>query len=191
MTDERKDAWCAAIPESARWQVYDRHAAAKSWIECADWAAAEFGVEIPSRSAYYRFRERMAEQESEHRIELAVTEKSRIGREMGAIGEISPDLIRAYEQRAMETELRGDHDGSHKWLRLALALGEALNRKAELHIKAAAESRAGESLALAREKFEAAERRLSAARDAMARLNESGGLTPEARAEIERAMGVL
>jgi hypothetical protein len=48
-----------------------------------------------------------------------------------------------------------------------------------------------EALRLDREKFEAAERRLAAARDTLARLDASGGLSQEARAEIEKAMGVL
>jgi len=61
----------------------------------------------------------------------------------------------------------------------------------KLKLKAEAEKRARENLRLAREKFEAAEARLNAARDAMQRLNDSGGLSPEARAEIEKAMGIL
>jgi hypothetical protein len=140
----------------------------------------------------------MAARESEHRIELAITEKARIGREMEQIGEITPELRRAFEQRALESELRGDHQGAEKWLALSLELGEAINRKreqerkeAELQLKRQAESRAGDQLRLQREKFEAAERRIQAAREAVARLNESGGLSAEGRAEIERAMGVL
>jgi len=198
MIDDRKDAWCAELDEARRWQVYNAHAAAKSWEACAEWAAAEFGVRLPTQSAYYRFRQRMAARESEHRIELAITEKARIGREMEQIGEITPELRRAFEQRALESELRGDHQGAEKWLALSLELGEAINRKreqerkeAELQLKRQAESRAGDQLRLQREKFEAAERRIQAAREAVARLNESGGLSAEGRAEIERAMGVL
>lgn len=61
----------------------------------------------------------------------------------------------------------------------------------KLKLKREAEARASGSLRLAREKFEAAEARLNAARDAMARLDASGGLSAEARAEIEKAMGIL
>jgi hypothetical protein len=31
MIDDRKDAWCAELDEARRWQVYNAHAAAKSW----------------------------------------------------------------------------------------------------------------------------------------------------------------
>jgi len=191
MTQARTDAWCSGLPEADQWTVYDRHAQSKSWTACAQWAVEEYGVELPSRSAYYRFRERMAANESEFRIELAITEKGRVGRELEQIGDIPPTLIKAYQQRALESELRGDHEASDKWLTLALDLGHAMNERAKLQLKQEAEARAGDALTLAREKFEAAERRMNAARDAMQRLNESGGLTPEARAEIEKAMGVL
>lgn len=49
----------------------------------------------------------------------------------------------------------------------------------------------GESLRLAREKFEAQERRNREAREALTRAAERGGLSAEARAEIEKAMGLL
>jgi len=191
MTADRIDAWGANLTEAQRWEVYQAHYTHASWEAVADWAEAEFSIERPTRSAYYRFRSRMAERESEHRIEMAITEKGRISREMDAIGEISPELKRAFEQRSLESELRGDHQGAEKWLKLALNLGDAMNNKAELALKAKAQERAERQLELAREKFAAAEARLSAARDAMKRLNDSGGLSPEARAEIEKAMGIL
>jgi hypothetical protein len=191
MTADRIDAWGATLTEEQRWELYRAHYAHSSWEGVADWAEAELGIERPTRSAYYRFRSRMAERESEHRIEMAITEKNRISREMDVIGEISPELKRAFEQRSLESELRGDHQGAEKWLTLALGLGDAMNKKAALEIKAQAQQRAERQLDLAREKFEAAEARLSAARDAMKRLNDSGGLSPEARAEIEKAMGIL
>ncbi len=194
MTTDRADAWGAALTEDQRWELYRAHYAHPSWEAVVDWAVTEFaeaGLDRPTRSAYYRFRQRMAERESEHRIEMAITEKSRIAKEMDQIGEISPELKRAFEQRALESELRGDHQGAEKWLTLALGLGDAMNKRTALEIKAQAQQRAERQLALAREKFEAAEARLSAARDAMKRLNEAGGLSPEARAEIEKAMGIL
>lgn len=191
MTAERTDAWGATLSEEDRWKLYQAHYTHSSWDAVAEWAQAELGIEQPTRSAYYRFRSRMAERESEHRIEMAITEKTRISREMDQIGEISPELKRAFEQRSLESELRGDHQGAEKWLKLALHLGDAMNSKIELEIKAQAQRRAEDQLSLAREKFEAAENRLQAARDAMKRLDEAGGLTPEARAEIEKAMGIL
>lgn len=58
-------------------------------------------------------------------------------------------------------------------------------------IKREANATKKEALELMRKKFEAAEARITATRDALKKLNQSGGLTPEARAEIEKAMGLL
>lgn len=179
MTSERTGAWGATLSEDDRWKVYQAHFTHPSWDSVCDWAEAEFGIEQPTRSAYYRFRARMVERESEHRIEMAITEKGRISREMDAIGEISPDLKRAFEQRSLESELRGDHQGAEKWLKLALNLGEAMNNRAELALKAKAQERAENQLALMREKFEAAERRAALAD--RAETVASSDLTPEER----------
>jgi hypothetical protein len=176
---DRIDAWGATLTEEQRWELYRAHYTHDSWEAVCDWAVAEFSIEPPTRSAYYRFRSRMAERESEHRIEMAITEKGRISREMDAIGEISPELKRAFEQRSLESELRGDHQGAEKWLKLALNLGEAMNNRAELALKAKAQERAENQLALMREKFEAAERRAALAD--RAETVASSDLTPEER----------
>jgi len=154
MTTDRKDAWCSQLSEDDAWAVYDAHATAKSWEACAAKAVEDHNVAMPTRSTYYRFRERMAVRKSEHRIELAITEKARIGREMDAIGEINPELKRAFEQRALESELRGDHQGADKWMKLALALGEAMNRKIELELKRQIAERGDKALALQVKKFQ-------------------------------------
>ena len=179
MTADRIDAWGANLTEAQRWELYQAHYLHASWEAVCDWAEAELSIERPTRSAYYRFRSRMAERESEHRIEMAITEKGRISREMDAIGEISPELKRAFEQRSLESELRGDHQGAEKWLKLALNLGDAMNNKAELALKAKAQERAENQLALMREKFEAAERRAALAD--RAETVAASDLTPEER----------
>lgn len=154
MTTDRIDSWLGELGEEDRWKVYAKHATSKSWEACAQWAAEEYGVEMPARSAYYRFRQRMAERESEHRIEMAITEKARIGREMAEIGDLNPALIQAFQQRALESELRGDSNGAEKWLTLALDLGAGMAKKVELDLKKQAEARQREALQFNRDKFE-------------------------------------
>ena len=61
----------------------------------------------------------------------------------------------------------------------------------ELEIKRKALEVKERKLDLDREKFEAAEARLAAATAAISRLKESGGISEEARKEIEKAMGLL
>jgi hypothetical protein len=154
MSDDRTDAWGATLTEDQRWQLYRAHYAHPSWDAVCAWAETEFGIPIPTRSAYYRFRQRMAERESEHRIELAITEKTRIGREMAEIGDLNPALIQAFQQRALESELRGDSNGAEKWLTLALDLGAGMAKKVELDLKRKAEARQREALQFNRDKFE-------------------------------------
>jgi len=72
-----------------------------------------------------------------------------------------------------------------------MAIGDKIIRSGDLDIKRRAQGTKEETLRLARQKFESAEARLAAARQTIERLNQSGGLTPEARAEIEKAMGML
>jgi len=154
MTDDRTDAWGATLTEDQRWELDKAHYAHPSWDAVCEWAALEYGLPVPTRSAYYRFRQRLAERESEHRIEMAITEKARIGREMSEIGDLNPALIQAFQQRALESELRGDSNGAEKWLTLALDLGAGMAKKVELELKKQAEARQREALQFNRDKFE-------------------------------------
>ncbi len=108
-------------------------------------------------------------------------------------GQFSAAALEAIEQKVFALAL--DPESSSKEVKslaqILMQRGDQDIRRGELALKAKAQERAERQLELAREKFEAAERRLSAAREAMERLNESGGLSPEARAEIEKAMGIL
>ena len=63
----RIDSWDAALTDAQRWTVFDKSRRA-SWAEVAEWIAAEYGVEAPSRSAFYRFLDRMRGMESGHRL---------------------------------------------------------------------------------------------------------------------------
>jgi hypothetical protein len=108
-------------------------------------------------------------------------------------GQFSQAALEAIEQKVFALAL--DPESSSKEVKglaqILMQRGDQDIRRGELALKAKAQERAERQLELAREKFEAAEARLSAARDAMKRLDEAGGLTPEARAEIEKAMGIL
>jgi hypothetical protein len=93
---------------------------------------------------------------------------------------------------AAEIAMRtGDAATASTYTRMALDLAAAQAKRSDLDLKARAQETKDAALRLAREKFEAAEARLAAARKTLETLNQSGGLTPEARAQIEKAMGML
>lgn len=108
-------------------------------------------------------------------------------------GQFSAAALEAIEQKVFALALDPESSSTEvkSLAQILMQRGDQDIRRGELALKAKAQERAERQLELAREKFEAAERRLSAAREAMERLNEAGGLSPEARAEIEKAMGIL
>lgn len=186
----RIDAWDAALTEAQRWQVYDR-LRTQPWHAAAAWAAEEFRLEsAPGRAAVYRFAARMRAMESAHRVERALAARDEAGALVAARTD-DAETIAAYKAMAQELALDGRADEALAYTRMALDLAAQRTKAREVELKAAAQATKDAALKLAREKFEAAEARLRAARDAVARLGAAGGLSEEARREIERAMGVL
>jgi len=185
----RSDAWDADLTDAQRWQAYDMFRRS-SWYKVAEWAAEEFSVPPPSRAALYRWAKRMRGLESAHRIEQAVQARDEIGA-LAHTTATDAALIDAYKSMAADLALNGNAKDAVSLTVMAMDIGAAQRKAAELELKARAQETRDEALKLAREKFEAAEARLSATRETLARLDTSGGLTPEARAEIEKAMGML
>ena len=72
MSKLRTDSWAANLTEEQSWQLYYKSRALK-WNEAADWAVKEFGVDAPSRTAFYAWLGRMRKEESAHRLEQAAT----------------------------------------------------------------------------------------------------------------------
>ena len=74
---------------------------------------------------------------------------------------------------------------------MAASLADRQLHAEELKLKAAAQGTKDETLKLAREKFEAAEKRLKAVKDAVNSAKSKGGLTKETLRQIEEAAGLL
>ena len=188
-----RPAWDAALTEEQRWRCYDKFVQFRSkWWEVAAWVAEEFGITGPSRSGLYRFADRMRASESAHRIEQAVIARAEIGRLAADASQRDPELAAAYETLAADAALRlGDASRALQFTRMAMAIADKRATIEGLDIKRRAQDTKEEAMRLAREKFEAAEARLAATRSAIEALNKTGALTAEARAEIEKAMGML
>ena len=163
MSKVRTDSWAAALTEEQSWQLYYK-ARGLRWNEAADWAVKEFGIAPPSRTAFYAWLGHMRAEESAHRLEQAAAAAA----EAAALAKTQAEddaLIGAYKAMAAELALRtGSAKEAEKFVNMASALADRRLRAEELRIKAAAQGTKDEQLRLAREKFEAAERRENAAK---------------------------
>lgn len=187
----RSDAWDADLTEVQRWEAYSKFRTAR-WHEVSQWLAETYGMPAPSRSALYRWSRRMRRLESAHRIEQAITARDEAGALASAACPDDPSLIAAYKALAADMALRtGDAKAAAAYTGMALDIAAQRTKREELDLKARAQATKDAALTLSREKFEAAESRLSAVRDAVSAARTSGGLTPETLRTIEEAAGLL
>ncbi|MBQ6132638.1 MAG: hypothetical protein IJI65_00635, partial [Lachnospiraceae bacterium] len=139
-----------------------------------DWAVKEFGVEAPSRTAFYAWLGRMRAEESAHRLEQAATSAA----EAAALAKTKTSdeaLIAAFKAMGAELTLRTNSAGeAAKFVNMAGALADRRIRAAELKLKTAAQQTKDETLRLAREKFE-----FDAAKAAMAKAAEIKGISAD------------
>lgn len=188
-TKQRIDSWAASLSIDDQWKIYAKFRI-YSWDRVAAWAAQEYNIEPPSRSALYRWRDYMRSKERDHRIENAIL----AGQQTAAIAATrniqDPALIDAWKTFATEQALNGNVEDALRYTNMALAIAAQGTKQAELELKAAAQQTKDQQLKLAREKFEAAEGR-DAAKAAITRVNQSGGLTKEGLEEIERAIKMI
>lgn len=189
MNAPRSDSWYAGLTEEQLWQLY---AVAKRcpWYETVAHAQKELGLETKvSRSAYYRWLDWMRGEESEHRLAQARIAALEAGELAKTVGLKDETAIAAYKSLAAEFALKSDAKTANGFLRMAMALRDRQLRSREVALKDAAQATKDEQLKLAREKFEAAEKRLAA----MAELSDAarGGKVDPAKVadEIDRILG--
>ena len=166
MSKLRTDSWAAGLTEEQSWQLYYKSRALR-WNEAADWAVKEFGVDAPSRTAFYAWLGHMRAEESANRLEQAATAAA----EAAALAKTQAKddaLIGAYKAMAAELALRtGSAKEAERFVSMAATLADKRLKAAELKLKARAQETKDEQLKLAREKFEAAEKRLAAVQGAV------------------------
>lgn len=187
----RADSWAAPLSEAQRWDVYFRMKRGR-WTDVARWIEEELGIEAPGRTALYEFARRMRAGEQAWRVENAVAAAAEAGELARDAEQKDEHLTAAFRALAADTAMRtGDAGAAKRWMDMSLALAAERTKKVELALKAKAQKTKDEQLKLARERFEAAEARLEETAAAVRNLDAAGGLTPEAREIIEKAMGVL
>lgn len=186
----RIDSWAAGLDEEQGWTLYYR-AMRCPWQEAAAWAAREYGLaKAPSRTGFYAWLAQMRAAEHEHRMHEAAVAAA----EAAALGRKSTKdeaIIQALKALATEAALQSDAKTASSLIQSAMAIKDRLQRAEDLDIRHQAQRTKEADLALAREKFEAAERRLAAVQDAVRSAKSKGGLTDETLRKIEEAAGLL
>lgn len=190
----RSDSWDTPLTEAQRWQAYDKFVQFRAkWWEVSAWVEAEFRIKAPSRSGLYRFWERMKKDEAAWRTRQCIEAKARAGELAKHAGQNDAELAAAYQTLAADAALQmHDVDRAMKLTTMAMVIGAKISKRKDLEIKERAQTVKEEALCLQREKFEAAESRLQAVRDALAAPKAAdGGLSPETLKKIEEAAGLL
>ena len=164
MNGIRSDSWAATLEEEQRWALYYKARGLK-WNEAAAWAVKEFGIDSPSRSAFYRFLDAMRKDESAHRLEQAKTAALEAAALAKGVALSDTETEEAYKRMAVELALRtGSAKEAQRFVEMATSLADRRLKREEIKLKGRAQETRDEALKLAREKFEAAERRENAAK---------------------------
>ena len=187
MTDAktRIDAWGEDIPEEKRWELYEA-LRCEAWTEVRKRLSLD-GLVEPSRAGWYRFLARMRKADAARRIERmaqSVAEAQSVADKAGIKAAVFVETLKTL---AIDRAMSGDDKGATGFASAAAAIWDRAQKEKELELKAAAQQTRDEQLKLAREKFEAAERRESAAKGAIS----DAKLTDEQRmAKLREIYGI-
>ena len=181
----RSDAWGEDLSEALKWELYklaDYEAGCDRLAQLK--LSGELDIEPPSRSGWYRFLTRRRAEENIGRIQGGVAEAENIA----ATSHISDaTLVNALKALAADRVTSGDDKAGVAFVAAATALIDRMQKERDLELKAAAQETKDEKLKLAREKFEAAERRENAAKAAVT----DKSLSPEEReAKLKEIYGL-
>lgn len=187
----RTDAWGENLPEDLKARLYawtkppapdedgESTGPARPWLKSYEDALRQLsleGVVAPSRAGWYRFLGRMRRAE---RLSLVYRVASSAGtaKDVAGAARVS-DAVAAetFKALAVDAAMAGDEKTASLYAGAASAIAARLQKDREL--------------ALRREKFEAAEKRLEAVQNAV-KSAKTGGLTPETLKTIEDAAGLL
>lgn len=169
----RIDAWWSKLTADQQEAAYRKSFTSPHGV-VRDWIAAEFGVAKPSQSAYYRFLEAYSEEWSESsavRAGVAVRLVKNLAEKAKVDDQAFVDSLKALSAEAALSG--GDMAAAQKLLSMAVDLRRVNQDR--------------DKLQLDREKFEAAERRLAAAKGAVS----DETLTDEERvAKVKSIFGI-
>ena len=178
----RSDAWEAQLPADTAKELYrltkppteEERKAGRPWLRDFDRDVLPYlslhGIVAPSHATWFRFKHRMRMDEAAATI-ISVETSKRIAQGITA-AKIDPHLAAdMMTSLSVDEAAKPDGERNEKVMQIfasaAAMFKTAEQRDRELALKAAAQSTKDEQLKLAREKFEAAERRLNAVQGAV------------------------
>ena len=178
----RSDAWEAPLPAETAQELYrltkppteEERKAGRPWLRDFDRDVRPYlslhGIVAPSHATWFRFKHRMRMDEAAATI-ISVEASKRIAQGITA-AKIDPQLAAdMMTSLSVDEAAKPDGERNEKVMQIfasaAAMFKTAEQRDRELALKAAAQSTKDEQLKLAREKFEAAERRLNAVQGAV------------------------
>ena len=184
---ERSDAWGASLPEEVRWQLYDT-LAAMPW-PAVPGELEKRGVETPSRAGWYRFLARQRKADAARRIERiaqSVAEAQAVADKHGIKAAVFVETLKSL---AIDRAMGGDDKAATSLAAAAASIWANAQREKEIDLKSRSISVQEASASLAREKFEAAEKRLERVAE-IADAARGGKVDPAKVAdEIDRILG--
>ena len=199
----RADSWAAPLSAAQMWAIYDFHynpdgGAAGKWDVTCEWAEKEFELpRKPGREAFYKWLRSMRELAPAHRREVRETADEIAAEGAKSLAVTDDQIIAFIKSRALDAAtVAKDPQAAQRFILMADSLiragqkdAELKIRQKELELKAAAQQTKDEQLKLAREKFEAAEKRLERVAE-IADAARGGKVDPEKVAdEIDRILG--
>ena len=152
---------------------------------------AELGLERPGRSSWFRFKTRM---EKERRLEMlySIQASGESAKDLSSMSPADYELAsNVFTNLAIDASMKGNDKAVAIYSGAARHYREMVQNEKALDLKSAAQATKDEQLRLAREKFEAAEKRLNAVQEAVKTAKNKGGLTEETLKRIEEAAGLL
>lgn len=182
MKSTRSDAWEAQLPAETAKELYrftkcpteEEAKEGRPWLRDFDRDVLPYlslhGIVAPSRAGWYRFKHRMRMDEAAETV-ISVETSKRIAQGITA-AKIDPQLAAdMMTSLSVDEAAKPPEERNEKVMQIfasaAAMFANAAQRDRELQLKADKGRRDDEALALAREKFEAAERRENAAKAAL------------------------
>lgn len=170
MNAPRSDSWYAGLTEEQLWEMYSTAKRfGSAWYKTIEWANAKWKLELKtSKTAYYRWKDWMYDQDSGTREHFAQLAARSVEEQAAAARLLNKSLTEGIKSLAAQALFVADDPVKGKALAETFSKFATAALEAEkLKLAAAAQQTKDEQLKLAREKFEAAERRENAARSAL------------------------
>ena len=151
----------------------------------------ELKIDRPSRGAWFRFKAAMQKMLREELL-YSVAASSESAKDLKEMTPADYALAAdTFTNLAIDASMKGNDKAVSIYSGAARHYREMMQQEKKLDLQSRAQQTKEDQLRLAREKFEAAEKRLNAVQDAVAAARNKGGLTEETLKRIEEAAGLL